>query len=65
MSARQRLHMHLAQALSRTDEPDVQAHLRAALEECQRLPFTPLAECPVCGRLGLPERIKDHKRVDE
>lgn len=65
MSAREELQMHLSQALSRTDDPDVQAHLHAALESCAELSSTPLIECPACGKVGLPERIELHKcRVD-
>jgi hypothetical protein len=65
MSAREELQMHLSQALSRTEDPDVQAHLHAALESCKQLPSTPLVECPVCRKVGLPERIEIHEcRVD-
>jgi len=60
MTARERLRMHLAQALTRTNSPDVQEHIRAALHEWENLPPTPLIECPVCGRVGLPERIIYH-----
>ncbi|SEP28786.1 hypothetical protein SAMN04487948_13418 [Halogranum amylolyticum] len=65
MSAREELQMHLSQALSRTENPDVQAHLHAALKSCEKLPSTPLVTCPVCGKAGLPERIEIHEcRVD-
>jgi hypothetical protein len=60
-TARERLEMHLAQALTRAQSPDVQRHLEAALEECRQLPPTPLVECPLCGRVGLPERIRHHR----
>ncbi|KTG30328.1 hypothetical protein AUR66_08370 [Haloferax profundi] len=59
MSAREELQMHLTQALTRTTEPDVQAHLYAALKSCEELTTT-LVECPVCERVGLPERIEIH-----
>ncbi|KAB1187502.1 hypothetical protein Hfx1149_05440 [Haloferax sp. CBA1149] len=59
MSAREELQMHLTQALTRTNEPEVQAHLYAALETCKELPAT-LGECPVCEKMGLPERIEIH-----
>ncbi|SFL45777.1 hypothetical protein SAMN04487950_3845 [Halogranum rubrum] len=52
--------MHLSQALSRTDDAEVQAYLHAALESAEALPPTPLVECPVCGKVGLPERIEMH-----
>jgi hypothetical protein len=60
MTARERLRMHLAQALTRTDSPDVRDHIRAALREWENLPLTPLVECPVCGKVGFPERIACH-----
>ena len=52
--------MHLTQAYTRAFDPDVLGHLHAALRELD--PDVPpgLAECPVCGRVGLPERIEDH-----
>jgi len=59
MSTHEELQMHLAQALTRTAEPDVQVHLHAALESCQELPTT-LVVCPACGVVGLPERIEIH-----
>ncbi|SEP25256.1 hypothetical protein SAMN04487948_12713 [Halogranum amylolyticum] len=61
MSAREELEMHLSQALSRTEDAAVQAHLHAALESTEALPPTPLVECPVCGKVGLPERIAMHE----
>ncbi|CQR48736.1 hypothetical protein BN996_00183 [Haloferax massiliensis] len=57
MSAHEELQMHLAQALTRTTEPDVQAHLHAALESCQELPTTPVA-CPACGLWGCQNGLK-------
>ena len=63
-TARERLEMHLAQALTRAQSPDVQHHLEAALEECRQLPPTPLVECPLCGRVGLPERVQNHCCTD-
>lgn len=49
--------MELAQAETRADDPDaVRDHCRAArerLDDC-------LVECPVCSRLGLPNRILAH-----
>ena len=60
MTARERLRMHLVQALTRSDSADVREHLRAALREWEDLPPTPLVECPVCGRIGLSERLANH-----
>ena len=59
-TAREALEMHLAQAITRCESTVVRAHLEAAREQCQRLPLTPIVECPVCGAAGLPERIAEH-----
>jgi hypothetical protein len=61
MTARDRLRMQLVQALTRSESPVVRAHLRAALREWEDIPPTPLAECPVCGKAGLPERLRVHE----
>ena len=52
--------MHLTQALARAESEETKAHLRAALREWDELPPTPLQECPICGKVGLPERIRNH-----
>jgi hypothetical protein len=57
--------MHLAQELTRAESSDVQQHLEAALEEVRNLPLTPLIECPLCGRVGLLERIQEHLGSDQ
>lgn len=59
-TSREALEMHLAQAITRCESPVVRTHLEAALRHCRDLPPTPLVECPVCGRVGLPERIQMH-----
>jgi hypothetical protein len=59
-TTREALEMHLVQALTRCESAAVRDHLQAALRYCRELPPTPLVECPVCGRLGLPERIQAH-----
>ena len=41
--------------------PIVEAQLTAALDAWEDLPPTPLGECPVCGKVGLPERIWQHR----
>ena len=49
--------MALAQAETRAENPDaVRAHCRAARAHLDDA----LVECPVCGRVGLPERIVAH-----
>ena len=59
-TTREELEMQLVQALTRCESTVVRAHLEAALKQCRALPPTPLVECPVCGRTGLPERIQMH-----
>lgn len=60
MTVRERLRMQLAQALTRSESPVVRAHLRAALRAYGELPPSPLVECPFCGQVGLPERLRVH-----
>jgi ribosomal protein L32 len=60
-TSRERLRMHLVQALTRTESDEVEHHLRAALDEWKGQPPTPLQECPICGNVGLPERIQQHR----
>lgn len=60
-TSREGLHMALAQAYTRCEDETVARHLRAALYFTEQLPPTPLVECPICGRLGLPERIRNHE----
>jgi hypothetical protein len=50
----------LVQAYTRAVEPDVIVHLQAALAEFDDGPTDELLECPLCGRLGFPERIREH-----
>ena len=61
LTARERLRIHLREARRTTDSPIVEAQLNAALDAWTDLPPTPLRECPVCGKVGLPERIQQHK----
>ena len=53
--------MHLVQALTRCENADACAHLRAALQYCDAHAPTSVMECPVCGKVGLPERIQNHR----
>jgi ribosomal protein L32 len=57
---RERIRMHLVQALTRAESDTVRQHLQAALEEWEHQPPTSLQECSVCGKMGLPERIQHH-----
>ena len=60
LTARERLRIHLREARRTTDSPIVEAQLDAALDAWNDLPPTPLRECPVCEKVGLPERIQQH-----
>jgi hypothetical protein len=60
LTVRERLHIHLREARRTTDSPIVEAQLTAARDAWKDLPPTPLRECPVCGKVGLPERIQQH-----
>ena len=60
ITARERLRIHLREARRTTDSPIVEAQLTAALDTWEELPPTPLQECPVCEKIGLPERIRNH-----
>jgi hypothetical protein len=59
-TTREALEMQLVQAITRCESAAVRTHLEVALRHCRDLPPTPLVECPVCGRVGLPERIQMH-----
>ncbi|QUJ74773.1 hypothetical protein [Haloarcula marismortui] len=59
-TTREELEVQLVQALTRCESTVARAHLEEALKQCRALPPTPLVECPVCGRTGLPERIRMH-----
>ena len=50
----------LVQAYTRAVHPDVIGHLRAALQEFDGELEEEFTECPVCGRLGVGERIRAH-----
>ena len=53
--------MHLAQAATRAENPDAQAHIEAALAEVEDLPWPEQIACPNCGRRGLVEQIAVHE----
>jgi hypothetical protein len=61
LTARERLRIHLREARRTTDSPTVEAQLDAALDAWNDLPPTPLRECPVCEKVGLPERIQQYR----
>jgi len=61
LTRKERLHWHLTNALASAESPETTAHLRGALSVYQDFPPTPLVECPLCGKVGLPERIRTHE----
>ncbi len=61
LTARERLRIHLREARHTTDSPIVDAQLAAALDAWNDLPPPPIRECPVCGKVGLSERIRQHR----
>lgn len=60
LTTRDRRRIHLQEAKRATNSPIVEAQLAAALDVWDDLPPTPLRECPICGKVGLPERIQQH-----
>jgi hypothetical protein len=54
------LRMQLSQAYTRAVAPEAREHLRAALELVDPDIPTALEQCPVCGTVGLPDRIEAH-----
>jgi hypothetical protein len=50
----------LAQAYTRALQPAAREHIHAALLELDAEIPKGLAECPSCGRVGLPERVREH-----
>lgn len=61
LTNRERLRRHLTSALESAESAETKAHRRGALAAWQNLPPTPLVECPLCGKVGLPERIQAHE----
>lgn len=61
LTNRERLHWHLTSALAKAESAEMKAHLRGALAAYRKGPPTPLVECPLCGKVGLPERIQAHE----
>ena len=54
------LRSQLSQAAEGAVDDDMSEHIEAALELVDELSGPELLECPVCGRMGLPERIVNH-----
>jgi len=50
----------LAQAYTRALDPAAREHIHAALAEIGTDVLEGLAECSQCGRVGLPERVREH-----
>ena len=50
----------LASASDYAVDDQVRLQIETAIELVDELSGPELLECPVCGRMGLPERIVDH-----
>jgi hypothetical protein len=50
----------LASASDYAVDDQVRLQIETAIELVDELSGPELLECPVCGRIGLPERIVDH-----
>ena len=61
LTNRERLGWHLTSALASAESAETKTHLRGALATYRNLPPSPLVECPLCGKVGLPERIQIHE----
>ena len=51
---------HLEAASTHAIDDTTRQHLDEAVDIVDELPPTPLVDCPVCGVVGLPERIAVH-----
>ena len=54
------LRTQLTEAAKGAVDDDTRGHIESALALVDELSGPELLECPVCGRVGLPERIVDH-----
>ena len=54
------LRSQLIQAAEGAVDEDTRDHIEAAIVIVDELSGPELLECPVCGRMGLPERIVNH-----
>ena len=60
MTPRERCRERIHDAIAATEDDEVRGYLEAARKELDAIGPTPLVECPVCERVGLPERIVAH-----
>ena len=56
------LRSQLTEAVEGTVDNETRDHIETALALVDKLSGPELLECPVCGRMGLPERIVNHNR---
>ena len=54
------LRTQLTEAAEGAVDDDTRGHIEAAIALVDELSGPELLECPVCGRMGLPERIVNH-----
>jgi hypothetical protein len=50
----------LTEASMQAVDTETREHIETTIELVDELSGPELLECPVCGRMGLPERIVDH-----
>ena len=60
MNTDERIAQHAAAGVTRAIDPDAYRHFQAILELLDIKYPTEVTQCPVCGRVGLPERIQAH-----
>jgi len=56
----EKLRNQLTEAAKGAVDDDTREHIEAAIILIDELSGPELLECPVCGRMGLPERIVTH-----
>jgi hypothetical protein len=56
----EKLRDQLTEASMQAVDTETREHIETAIELVDELSGPELLECPVCGRMGLPERIVDH-----
>ena len=56
----EKLRSQLTKAADGAVDDETRDHIETALALVDELSGSELIECPVCGRMGLPERIMEH-----
>jgi ribosomal protein L32 len=55
------LRNQLTEAAKGAVDDETRAHIETAMELVDEVSDPELLKCPVCGRMGLPERIVNHE----